>query len=159
MAQARPRQVEPRTRTLGKAEHLAVALPTTEFRVAFRLHWRTAQKAANAMVEAATTDDRMGLGVAADNLDQSLAELWNLRGGRDIDWQTILNHMQGMMRTFFGEKRAESLTVEQCNAIANLVKDYLGPALKTVDDLNEALRLIDDAGFDPYAAISADHAE
>jgi hypothetical protein len=79
-----------------------------------------------------------------------------MREGRNIDWQTILNHMQGVMRTFFLEKRAETLTADQCKRIVELVKDYLGPATKTIDDLNEVLRLIDDAGFDPYAAISGE---
>ena len=60
-----------------------------------------------------------------------------------------------MMRTLL-EKRAEKLTVDQCQGIVEMVKDYLGPATKTIDDLNEVLRQIDDAGFDPYAAISGD---
>ena len=131
-------------------------LPSSEHRRAFRKHWADAQEAAEAMLQAAEAKDLMAVGIAADNLDQSLAELWNLREGRDIDWRTILNHAQGMMRTFFLEKRAESLTADQCKRIVELVKDYLGPATKTVDDLNEVLRLIDDAGFDPYAAISGD---
>src|SRR5207249_9395451 len=121
--------------------------------------WKAAQEAGDAMVRAAETDDLMSLGIAADDLDQSLANLWDLRDGHDIDWQTILNHLQGMMRVFFQEKKAECLTIEQCKSIAGLVRDYLGPATKTIDDLNEVLRLIDDAGFDPYAAISADPLE
>jgi hypothetical protein len=131
-------------------------MPSSDIRRAFRKHWTEAQEAAASMLHAAEAKDLMGVGIAADNLDQSLGELWNLRDGRDIDWQTILNHMQGMMRVFFQEKRAETLTVEQCKRIVDLVKDYMGPATKTVDDLNEVLRLIDDAGFDPYAAISGD---
>jgi hypothetical protein len=106
------------------------------------------------MVHAAERNDRMGLAIAADNFDQALANLWCLRDGRDIDWKTILNHVQGIMRIFFQEKRAESLTVEQCKNIATLACEYLGPATKSTDDLNEALRLIVDSGFDPYAAIS-----
>jgi hypothetical protein len=132
------------------------ALPSSAQRRAFLRHWTEAQEAAEAMLQAAEAKDLMDVGMAADKLDQSLAELWNLREGRDIGWQTILNHMQGMMRTFFLEKRAETLTAEQCKRIVELVKDYLGPATKTIDDLNEVLRLIDDAGFDPFAAISGD---
>ncbi len=133
-------------------------LPATDVRRAFRKHWNEAQEAAEAMHRAAKANDLMGLGVAADRLDQSLAELWKLREGRDVDWQTILNHVQGMMRCFFLERRAETLTADQCKKIVDLVKDYLGPATKTVDDLTEALRLIEDAGFDPFAAISGDSA-
>jgi hypothetical protein len=130
--------------------------PTSEARRAFRIYWKAAQEAAEAMLLAAEACDLMGVGIAADNLDQSLGDLWKMREGRDIDWRTILNHMQGMMRSFFLEKRAETLTADQCKRIVELVKDYLGPATKTIDDLNEVLRLIDDAGFDPYAAISGD---
>ena len=134
------------------------ALPSSEQRRVFRGHWTEAQAAAEEMRQAAAVNDLMGVGIAADKLDQSLGELWKMREERDIDWQTILNHMQGMMRTFFLEKRAETLTTDQCKRIVELVKDYLGPATKTVDDLNEVLRLIDDAGFDPYAAISGEPA-
>jgi hypothetical protein len=153
--QTQPRQIQQRSKKLGKSAP-ATLMPTAESRAAFRSHWKAAQEAAEAMVGAEALDDRMSLGIAADDLEQALAKLWDLRAGRDIDWQTILNHMQGMMRLFFQEKRAERLTAEQCKTIARLVKDYLGPATKTIDDLNEVLRLIDDAGFDPYAAISAD---
>ncbi len=131
-------------------------LPTAEVRRALRRAWNDAVKAADAMHDAAQANDLMAVGIAANDLDRELAELWKLRAHRDIDWQSILNHMQGVMRTFFQEKRAESLTAEQCKALVDLVKDYLGPATKTTDDLNEVLRLIDDAGFDPFAAISAD---
>jgi hypothetical protein len=155
LIRTRPRYVQNRILQSGKTER-STEMPTAESRAAFRLQWQAAQKAADAMVRATETDDRMSLGIAADDLDQSLAKLWAMRDGRDVDWQTILNHMQGLMREFFQEKQAECLTVDQCKAIARLVNDYLGPATKTRDDLNEVLRLIDDADFDPYAAISGD---
>jgi hypothetical protein len=119
------------------------------------IQWNAGQEAAEAMLHAAEAGDLMGVAIAAEKLDDGLGKLWELREDRDIDWQTILNHMQGMMRAFFLEKRAETLTAEQCKRIVALVKDYLGPATKTIDDLNEALRLIEDSGFDPFAAISA----
>ena len=121
-----------------------------------RLNWLAARVAAAAMVEAAAAKDMPALTVAADDLDQSLSKLWKLRSGRDLDWQTILNHTQDVMRQFFARKLVEELTAEQCRRIASIVDDYLGPATKSVDDLNEVLRLIEDAEFDPYAAISGD---
>lgn len=123
---------------------------------AFFRHWTEAQNAAEAMFRAAEAEDCTGVGTAAGKLDQSLTEMWNLREGRDINWQTILNHIQGLMRTFFLEKRAESTSTQQCRRIVELIKDHLGPSTKTINDLHEALRLIEEAGFDPYAAISAD---
>jgi hypothetical protein len=61
------------------------------------------------MVQAAASKDLAGLGIAADDLDQALAKLWELRSFRDLDWKTILNHVQGMMRRFFAQRRVETL--------------------------------------------------
>jgi hypothetical protein len=98
----------------------------------------------------------MGLLRAADDLEQALAELWDLRAARDVDWQTILNHTQGLLRQAFAAKRVEGLAPEQCRAVREIVDRYLGPASRTPEDLVEVLRLIEDAGFDPYGAISGD---
>lgn len=154
--QKAPNIMAPSGKKEGNGKHKSQ--PSANFRRLFRVHWNEAQKAAEAMLQASVAADLMGVGLAADRLDQSLAELWKVREMRDLDWQTILNHMQGLMRTFFQEKRAETLTVGQCKQIVDLVKDYLGPATKTIDDLNEVVRMIEDAGFDPYAAISGDPA-
>lgn len=98
----------------------------------------------------------MGLVIAADNLEVALDKLWGLRAVRDLDWRTILNHAQGMLRQAFAEKRVEQLTPEQCRSIQTIIDRYLGPATKSVDDLNEVVRIIEDSGFDPYYAISGD---
>jgi hypothetical protein len=138
--------------------------PTTsprrpELRTAFRAHWKAAVDAAVRMSEAAETRDPISLGIASDDLESSLKELWKLRAVRDIDWQTILNHAQGMLRQAFAERRVERLTPPQCRMIRHIVEDHLGPASKTADELNEVLRLIEDAGFDPFCAISGDPSE
>jgi hypothetical protein len=130
-----------------------------EHRAAFRASWKAATQAADEMLAAARSGDIMELAVAADNLDLALGKLWGLRAARDVNWKTILNHAQGMLRELFAAKQVEQLTAEQCGAILELVDRYLGPSTKTVVDLNEAVRLIEDAGFDPYAAISGDPAD
>jgi hypothetical protein len=61
-----------------------------------------------------------------------------------------------MLRLAFDQKRVECLTSEQCRSIREIVDRYLGPATRSRDDLVEVVRLIEDAGFDPYAAISGD---
>lgn len=127
-----------------------------ENRTAFRSWWKNACKAAEGMELAATAQDLMQLANAADELDIALAELWKLRSTRDINWQTILNHAQGMVRQAFAEKCIEQLTPEQCVAIRAIVDRHLGTSTKSVDDLNEVVELIEKAGFDPYAAISGD---
>jgi len=152
--QAQPRRLQPRS--LPSKAATATRMPTPESRATFRSYWKAAHEAAEEMVRAAERNDCMGLAIAADNLELALAKLWDVREGRDIDWKTILNHMQGMMRVFFLERRAESLSAEQCRKIETLTRHYLGPATKSTDDLNEAIRLIEDSGFDPYAAISGD---
>ncbi len=132
------------------------ALPSPEMRAALRAQWNAARITAAALVRAATAEDRMDIALAADKLDATLAKLWELRAGRDANWRAILNHAQGMLRQLFAQKRVEELTLEQCKSMQTLVEQCLGPATKSADDLNEAIRLIGDTGFDPYAAISGE---
>src|SRR5437763_1508808 len=69
-------------RAFEKAKNGKVqSLPPAGVRRAFRLHWNAAQEAAEAMLRAAEAQDLMEVGIAADKLDESLAELWNLREG------------------------------------------------------------------------------
>lgn len=148
-----------RARSLPKArvprkETQASASPET--RTAFRYWWKNAQRAAESMELAGTSQDVMQLANAADELDLALAELWKLRSTRDINWQTILNHTQGLIRQAFAEKRIEQLTPEQCAAVRTIVDRYLGTSTKSVEDLHEVVERIEKAGFDPYAAISGD---
>jgi hypothetical protein len=134
----------------------AQSAQSPEARAAMRTHWRTARAAAEAMTNAAESQDPMALAIAADNLDMALAGLWDLRDQRDINWQGILNHAQGLVKQLFVEKRVQQLTADQCRHIVDLVENYLGPSTKTTVDLNEAIRTIRDAGCDPYWAISGD---
>jgi hypothetical protein len=122
----------------------------------FRCWSKNAQKAAESMEQAAADQDLIQLAKAAHQLDTALAELWKLRSTRDINWQTILNHAQVMVRQVFAEKRIDELTPEQCAAIRAIVDRHLGAATISVDDLNEVVELIEKAGFDPYVAISGD---
>jgi hypothetical protein len=148
-----------RPRSKGPGKRAASNQPgNPEHRAATRSAWQAGRRAAEEMLAAAQRDDVMDLAVAADNLDLALGKLWGLRAARDVNWKTILNHAQGMLRELFTVRQVERLTAEQCRAILELVDRYLGPATKTIDDLNEAVRLIEDAGFDPYAAISGDPA-
>ena len=130
--------------------------PAAETRTAFQYWWNNAQRAAESMELAGTSQDVMQLANAADELDLALAELWKLRSTRDINWQTILNHTQGLIRQAFDEKRIEQLTPEQCAAVRAIVDRYLGTSTKSVEDLHEVVERIEKAGFDPYAAISGD---
>lgn len=127
-----------------------------EARAAGRKHWQVARAAAAAMLCAAESQDAMGLARAADDLDLALTKLWEGRAARDLDWRTILNHAQGLLRQLFAAKQVEQLTPEQCRCLGAIVDRHLGPATKTTEDLNETIRLIEDAGFDPYAAIAGD---
>src|SRR5262249_4339121 len=127
-----------------------------ETRAALRACWKGAVETAAEMIRASEDGDERGLVIAADDLDSALAKLWELRAARDIDWLTILNHAQGMLKQAFAQARVERLTPDQCRCIKKIVDRYLGPATKTIADLTEVIRLIEDAGFDPYFAISGD---
>jgi hypothetical protein len=129
---------------------------TPETRSARRVAWGEARAAATNLLEAIEADDAQARFTAADDLEQALGKLWVLRAGRDEVWKMILNHAQGMLRQLFKEKLVELLTPAQGAVIGNIVEYYLGPATKTREDLNEVVRLIADAGCDPYYAISGD---
>ena len=64
-----------------------------------------------------------------------------------------------MLKQAFAEKRVEELNAAQCEGVHKMVEQYLGTSTKTVDDLNAVIHLIEEAGFDPFAAISADPVE
>jgi hypothetical protein len=149
------RAAQPR-RAAGARPAPASPLRRPETRAAARTHWKNARQAAEAMLLAARNGQLMELLIAADNLDFSMGQLWALRSTRDINWRAILNHAQGMLRQAFAAKQVEQLTAEQCCCIRELVERHLGPATRTAEDLAEAVRLIEDAGFDPYGAISGD---
>ena len=108
------------------------------------------------MEQSAVSNDPMQLAISADELAIALEELWTLRASRDIDWRTILNHAQGMLKQAFAEKKVEELKPAECAAIRQLVERHLGTSTKSLDDLAQAVELIEKAGFDPYAAISGD---
>jgi hypothetical protein len=107
-------------------------------------------------VRAVGEDDAQSRFVTADDLERALGKMWGLRAGRDDVWKMILNHAQAMLRQLFKEKLVEALTPDQASAIGTIVEQYLGTATRTRDDLTEVIRLIDDAGCDPYYAISGD---
>jgi hypothetical protein len=132
------------------------AAPAPEIRAARRAAWRQAKEAAAALVRSAREDDPQARFIAADDLDRALGQLWALRADQDALWKMILNHAQGAIRQLFEERLVEQMTAHQTKAICDIVEQHLGPATKSVDDLTEALRLITDAGCDPYYAISGD---
>jgi hypothetical protein len=130
-----------------------------EVRLAFRTFWKTARQAAIDLQTAAQDDEVMDRVRAADSLETTLSRLWDLHEYRDVNWQSVLNLVQGMLKQFFAAKQVELLTTEQCRHIYDIVDRYLGPSTKTADDLNEVVRLIADAGADPFAAISGEPTE
>jgi hypothetical protein len=123
---------------------------------AARKAWAEARAAAAVLEQAVREEDAQARFVAADDLESALAKMGSLRAGRDDFWKMILNHAQGMLRQLFKEKIVEALTPEQGAAITAIVEKYLGTATRTKEELNEVIRLIGDAGCDPYYALSGD---
>jgi hypothetical protein len=143
----------------GAPRRQPTKMASPEVRIAIRTAWAQSRKAAQELKEAIEKDEQSGRFVAAENLREALAKLWNHRAARDINWQAILNHAQGMLLQLFQGKKIEELTPAQGEAIVEIIEHYLGTASKSADDLCEVVRLIDDAGCDPYAAISGDPQE
>ena len=71
---------------------------------------RVATDAAGAMEGGAQRGDQRGMMLAAERLNGALDGLWALRETRDVNWQTILNHAQGMMAEVAAEDRLGALT-------------------------------------------------
>lgn len=137
----------------GQSEVAAAGPPRD--RGAFRKLGAAAIRFAREMMHFAESKEGINISLSAQGLSHTLESMWELRAHRDLEWQTIVNHAQGMVSVLFRQGRTETLTPEQCKPILDIALNHLGPSTKTARDVNEVLRLIEDVGVDPYAAISS----
>lgn len=124
-----------------------------EVRAAIKAYHQAAAAAADGLVESAKGGDVEGVALAVREIAANVDSLWRCRKAREMDWQAILNHIRLMFRQAVIGERAEKMSSDECRAVRELV-GMIGLAMRTADDLNEAIRLVRDAGFDPYSAIS-----
>ena len=125
-----------------------------ETRYALRTSWVNAQLIAAKMIAAADNGDPVDLTSLATDLDYVLDDMWLLREARNLDWRTILDFAQGVMKHAFKEKRFGEFTIEQCRALHRVIGEFLGPNTVDKDDVRESMKTLRRAGFDIWSTIS-----
>ena len=125
-----------------------------EDRAEIRRHWIQAKTKSADMLAAARSADSIGLFNAARDLDCLLDDMWQLREARELDWRGVLNFLQGVLKQLRKERKLEVLQPAQCDAIQRIVADHLGPATKDKEDVKHCLRLLEEAGLDPWESDS-----
>ena len=123
-----------------------------EERDALRRYWTEAKGKAETMEEAKQSQDVVMLASATFDLDALLDEMWLLRHVREDDWRGVLNFLQGV----FKKVEVNTLTLDQCTAIKNVISGFLGPATVDKDDVRDARKTLRRGGFDPWRPISGD---
>jgi hypothetical protein len=111
-----------------------------------------AEKEACRLESRAKAGDLMELSNAGFRLGEILRELWELREEREDDWGDLLNILQGAL----AQEEFERFSVDQCRAIRSIIVDHLGSGAVDVDDLERSIRLLREAGFDPWKGISGE---
>src|SRR5262249_9661034 len=69
-----------------------------EDRDALRRYWERASKAAAEMIDVVEADDPASLFSAGDDLEYYLNLMWEIRHTRGVNWQSILNLVQGVVK-------------------------------------------------------------
>jgi hypothetical protein len=119
-------------------------------RDAIRRNIAKAKSLAETMEMCAGVGDLMGLSIAGFDLKYVLQDLWELRDEREDEWGDLLNLLQGAL----AQEIFERFSTEQCYIILTIIADHLGAGAVDVDDLEDSIRLLRKAGFDPWKGIS-----
>jgi len=109
-----------------------------------------AKDTAESMEIYAKNEDQMELSLAGFKLREVLDDLWKLRFEREDDWGDLLNILQGALT----QEEFEIFSSEQCYAIHTVIADHLGSGAVGIDDIEETVKLLRKAGFDPWKGIS-----
>jgi transcriptional regulator with XRE-family HTH domain len=119
-------------------------------RQAVRHHLAAAERWANEMMSDAQTGNLMELSNSGFALTAVLDELWALRDEREADWGDLLNLLQGAL----AKEEFERFSTQQCTAIRKIITDHLAGGYVEIDDLERSIRLLREAGLDPWKGIS-----
>lgn len=84
------------------------------------------------------------------SLTHTLDDLWALRSEREADWGDLLNLLQGAI----AKEEFERFSAQQCAAIRKTITDHLAGGYVEIDDIERSIRLLRDAGLDPWKGIS-----
>ncbi len=144
MRVSRIREAEHKTKAL--AEHKVLSQ-----RYAVRHLTKEAQKESSRMLEAAQGQDAMETASAGMALSDALGSLWQRRSVRDDEWASLLSFLQAAI----AKEEFEQFTVEQCQAVANVIDSFLaGPAVRD-EDVTRAREILQKSGLDPWKGISS----
>jgi hypothetical protein len=119
-------------------------------RDAIRRGLAMAERLAREMESSARVSDLMELSNAGFALVATLDELWDLRDEREDDWGDLLNLLQGAL----AKEEFEKFSIRQCAAIRMIIADHLDAGCVDMDDIERSLRLLREAGLDPWKGIS-----
>jgi len=120
------------------------------FRDAIRRGLSAAQTYSAQMTDAAAKGQSIDLANSGFHLTDTLNDLWKCRDVREDDWGDLLNVLQ----TALAEEVFEKFSENQCSAIYKVITDHLSMGSVDADDLAVAVRILREAGFDPWKTIS-----
>ena len=143
----------PQQRLNRPTERLPQQSPSSNHsrRYSLGLHLRQARACAAQLVEAAIDMDAMAMSESGIALSNELKTLWSLRDVREKEWAEALNFLQ----TALALEEFEKFPSEKCEAIKNAVEEVLAGGSIDDDDVKRLRRILRNAGFDPWKAISA----
>jgi hypothetical protein len=131
-----------------------------EARDELRRLWTQAQGKLAEMMLASESGDPIELSNSASDLDHIFREMWDRRQYREIEWHSVLNFLQAVLRYAWNISGGfERLSVDECRAIADVVRHNLGPSTMDKENIRNTLKVLQAAGLDPWAAISGDPEE
>lgn len=109
-----------------------------------------AKSLASEMESYARSGELMDLSNCGFSLIYTLDDLWALRENRESDWKDLLNLLQGAL----AKEEFERYSVEQCIAVRKVITEHLADGYIEIDDLERSIRLLRNAGLDPWKGIS-----
>jgi hypothetical protein len=111
---------------------------------------KQAEEEAARMEAFAKAGELMELSNAGFRLKDALQQLWQLRNEREDDWGDLLTMLQAAL----AQEEFERFTPRQCYAVRCVIADHLGSGIVDIDDIERSIRLLREAGFDPWKGIS-----
>ena len=111
---------------------------------------RLLRKASDTVINLATIEDPIEQTNLAFTFKDCLEELWDNINLREDNWGDLLNILQGVL----AQVEFELLYGSQKSSIKKVVTEYLCKAEVADSDMEDALGILSQAGFDPLRGIS-----